>query len=121
MTYGIRNPERLGEGAIIPPMIHPLSKYWEQPDRSRITIDATHAMMDKKAFDELHTYSTSQPSGVYEGKMWKSQKWVWDSPQIAIERGYATRKFLDEWFLHWYGPSNHPGYCSTNIRKILIV
>lgn len=121
MTYGIRNPDRLNGGAIIPPMTHPLSKHWNQPDRSLIILDDKYALMSKEVFDKLHEYSTSIPTGVYEGKMWKAQKWIWEGDEIAIERGWAIRKFLDEWFLRWYGLSNRPGYCSTNQREILLV
>lgn len=120
MTYSVRNPDRLGAGATIPPIVHPMGKHWDQPDRSKIVIDAKTAVMDRATFDALHEYSTSYPSGVYEGKMWKAQKWVWVGTPLAIERNYAVRKFLGEWFLRWYGPSARPGYVSTNQREIII-
>lgn len=95
----------------IPDMVHPLSKGWfEQPKREDITIDDTSALMSEKSFKMLHEYSTSQPSGVYEGKMWKAHwyelidgKKVWD------------------WYLCWYGLSTKPGSVSNNSRKIIIV
>lgn len=54
----------------IPPMMHELGRYWEQPDRSEIEVDGTHALMSPAAFYALSDYSSSNPSGVYEGKMW---------------------------------------------------
>jgi hypothetical protein len=121
-TYSIRNPDRLGKDAIIPPMTHPMGRNWQQPDRSCIVIDGKHALMDQTAFDKLLEYNTSVPSGVYEGKMWRSQRWVWEpNDPVAINRGWALRKFLDEWYLHWFGPSDKPGMCSSHTRRILIV
>lgn len=120
MTFGVRNPDRLGAGAQIPPMIHPLGRHWQQPPRHHITVDDRHALMDRRAFEQLAEYSTSVPSGVYDGKMWKAQKWVWDGTPMEISRGYARRKFLDEWILRWYGPCDQPNACSINSRDILI-
>ncbi|MCK5613122.1 hypothetical protein KAR91_65215 [Candidatus Pacearchaeota archaeon] len=85
----------------IPKMIHPLSKHWEQPSRSTSLVDETHAVMDESTLKALHDYSCSQPSGVYDGKMWRS-------------------KIRDKWFLRWFGPSKNPEMCSTNTREILL-
>lgn len=122
MTYTVRNPDRLtGELVQIPPMVHPSGKYWDQPDRSRIVLDTRCAMMDRATFLALAEYTTTVPSGVYEGKMWKAQKWVWGGTPLEIGRGYAKRKMLDEWWLRWYGPSARPGYVLTHSREIIIV
>lgn len=122
MNYSIRNPERLGGGAVIPPIVHPSGRYWDQPDRSEIMIDATHAIMSKATFDKLLNYTLSSPSGIYEGKMWKSQRWEWDrASEIAVQRGYAQRIMFDEWYLHWFGSSDKPNMVSNNVRRIIIV
>jgi len=87
---------------LIPPMTHPLSQYWEQPNRFDIEVDETHALMGQTTFNLLHDYSNSQPTGAYEGKMWR-----------AFYR-------LDGWCLLWFGPSDKPDMVSVNARKILI-
>lgn len=86
----------------IPTIVHPLGEYWRQPDSSEITIDDTYALMSEKTFQALAEYSTSVPSGVYEGKMWK-------------KISGALR------FLMWYGISDKTDCCSINSRKIIIV
>ena len=89
---------------MIPEMTDPLGKHWPQPKRSKILIDDTHALMDKETFDQLLEYSSSLPSGVYEGKMWKKA--------FGLDH---------EWQLGWYGSSDSPGLCSVKFRVILIV
>jgi hypothetical protein len=98
----------------IPPITHPMGRNWPQPDRARILIDETHALMTKRTFDELKEYSASFPSGVYPGKMWKRHDGAFDPAFLA-----AGGK--PEWLLVWFG--NHPDtkYVSNNSRKILIV
>ncbi len=98
----------------IPPMTHELSKAWDQPSTDRIKIDDKYAAMDEKTFKELKEYSCSQPSGVYEGKMWKAN--------------YSRHKPLphqdpqpDIWYLCWFGFSEDPNCCSNNRREIKIV
>jgi hypothetical protein len=58
----------------IPEMIHPLGKYWEQPSKSEFTIDqlSDYAIMSEEVFKKFKNYSSSIPSGVYNGKMWVS-------------------------------------------------
>lgn len=87
----------------IPPMDDPLGFYWKQPTRDQIEIDDTHALMTAHAFDRLSEYTTTNPSGVYPGKMWRS-----------LCNG--------EWWLRWYGVvDGRPDLCSNNQRRILIV
>ena len=88
----------------IPVMLDPLGRHWDQPDPENILIDDTHALMSQSSFDQLANYSASQPSGVYDGKMWKSY--------FPLE---------DCWFLKWFGPCDSPNCCATNIREILIM
>lgn len=74
---------------------------WDQPNHEDILTDETHAVMSEKDFNALLDYSSSTPSGVYVGKMWKS-------------------KVRDSWYLRWYGPHELPDMCSNNHREILI-
>ncbi len=85
----------------IPPITHELGQYWDQPARESVLIDEKHALMTREVFNQLHEYSTSNPSGVYEGKMWKGNR--------------------DEfWVLRWY--SNYDDKeCQINTRRILIL
>lgn len=74
---------------IIPPITDPLGKYWQQPHRRFIELDDTHALMSEQTFKGLKEYSTSIPTGRYEGKMWK---------------GFIK----GEWYLVWLAPdTNH--------------
>ncbi|MGC2239159.1 MAG: hypothetical protein WA584_23590 [Pyrinomonadaceae bacterium] len=70
----------------IPPMTHVLSRHWEQPLTEDILLDEKHAMLSEADFRLLKDYSMSQPTGAYEGKMWKAQ-------------GF----FRDDKGLHWTG------------------
>lgn len=92
----------------IPPITDPMGKYWEQPDRREILIDDTHAVMTQRTFDKLAAYSASVPTGVYEGKMWKSNP--------ASDRGGKP-----EWYLIWFGKHPDPDKVSNNYRRILVV
>jgi hypothetical protein len=88
---------------IIPLITDPLGWHWGQPNPRRIICDNTTAQISQDNFDKLMNYSTSQPTGVYIGKMWKGQ--------------YE----LGGWYLAWYGPHPTPGYCSNNYRDIKIL
>lgn len=90
------------DGHPIPPITHPLGQHWRQPDRHRILIDDKTAVMTRADFNTLAEYSTSVPTGVYEGKMWK-------------------RHTPDGWYLVWFGFSQKPDCCSNNYRKIEVV
>ena len=88
----------------IPLITNPLGKYWQQPKVSEIEIDDTHALMEKWAFDLLLEYSSSIPSGVYVGKMWKRKR----------KNG--------EWLLVWFSKGDDAGtYLNNNYRIILDV
>ena len=86
---------------VIPAITHPLGSAWRAPNRADILVDDDHAIMEEKDFNELMEYSSSFPSGVYPGKMWKCKR-------------------NDEWFLRWYGDHPDPNMCSNHQRKILI-
>ncbi|TDX18517.1 hypothetical protein EDF88_1003 [Buttiauxella sp. BIGb0552] len=87
----------------IPPMTDPLGRHWQQPAAEAILIDDTFAVMDSQTFGALADYSSSVPSGVYLGKMWKT---------VASD----GRKFL-----RWYGIADDLRLCTCNQREILIV
>lgn len=93
----------------IPEITHPLGRYWEQPDRKLIQISPEHAYMSQKAFDELHEYSSSIPSGKYEGKMWKSHA-----------RWREGEKIIDQWSLVWYDVDPDPNMLSIKKRVIIV-
>lgn len=92
----------------VPPITDPLGKHWQQPKRENILVDNTHALMSKADFEKLLDYSLSQPSGVYEGKMWKCQR---------LGPRYEP---TGQWILRWFGVSDKPGYVSNHGRDILI-
>lgn len=86
----------------IPPVQHPMGRYWEQPDRRAIALDGTHALMELATFEALADYSGSIPSGVYPGKMWKCE-----GPGC--------------WYLRWFGiVPGRPEVCSNNQREIIL-
>lgn len=67
-------------------------------------------VMDERAFYELSDYSCSMPSGVYDGKMWRRCQGAHTS--LPKEQWH--------WFLCWFGPSDRPGMCSTNVLPLVI-
>lgn len=83
----------------IPQISDPLGKHWEQPKREDLTIAGGNVFMSISDFGKLRNYSSSVPSGVYVGKMWKAQR-----------RGI--------WFLCWFDVHPDPGYCSIKHLKI---
>lgn len=97
--------------AAIPPITHPMGKYWEQPPVESILVDETHALMDIKTFDALHDYSATIPTGAYPGKMWKRHDGAYDPRCHPAKR---------TWMLMWYGDHKDPEKVSINHRKILI-
>jgi len=92
---------------IIPPISDPQGKGWNQPSTEKIKIYDKTAVMCKETFDALNEYSTSIPTGVYPGKMWKVH--------------LKNVKNNDKWFLRWFGESKDPKYCSNHCREIIIV
>lgn len=105
--------EKIEASEPIPLMTHPLGQHWDQPDRSAIVIDDTHALMTRATFYELHDYSASNPTGAYEGKMWRRH-------DGAFDREFLAQGGKPEWLLCWYGRSDRPGYVSNNSRVIIL-
>lgn len=94
-------PDRIRKETTIPEMTHSLGAAWDQPRREHICVYDDVAIMDRKTLEGLNDYSASNPSGAYEGKMWR-------------------RQVRDKWFLCWYGPSDDPAKVSINTRPILL-
>jgi hypothetical protein len=87
----------------IPPMTDPLGRHWHMPLNIReVAMDDTHAWLTQLEVDALPEYSTSYPSGVYDGKCW------------LRDEGVAK-------YLCWYGPHPEPKKCSINFRSIITV
>lgn len=93
----------------IPPMTHPYGAHWDQPNREEILVDDKHALMTKRTFLQLSEYSYTNPTGTYEGKMWRARR-------------LETDPDLPEWYLKWFGLSfnGDPEMVSINRRIILI-
>lgn len=99
---------------IIPPITEPKGMNWEQPAASEILIDDTHAVMTLSTFVQLKEYSASNPTGAYEGKMWKRHNG-------AHDYDFIRRGGKPEWMLCWYGVSSKgPDFVSNNYRLILL-
>ena len=84
-------------------MTHELGRYWDAPNISEIEVDEESALMSESAFRKLKNYSSSIPSGVYEGKMWKCET-------------------KDGWYLRWYqNIPNNDKDCAILSRKIILI
>ncbi len=91
---------------IIPNITNKLGSYWFQPERKNILINENYAFMSEQTFKGLNEYSTSVPSGVYPGKMWRAD----------------TR--LNGWLLCWYGSvksDKYGTYCDIKKRTIQLM
>jgi hypothetical protein len=101
-------------------MTNPLGKYWEQPNREDILVDDTHAVMTRNAFNHLKEYSVTNPTGAYEGKMWKSRGRKAVKNDSDQDVGWV---WTDVYTLCWYGPDpkNEPGYVGNYYREILLI
>lgn len=97
----------------IPRITDPLGRHWDQPNRSDIILDETHALMSRKTFALLAEYSASNPTGVYEGKMWKRH-------DGAFDHRFLARGGRPVWLLCWYGRSELPEHVSNNSRIIIL-
>jgi hypothetical protein len=83
---------------MIPPITDPLGASWKQPKRENILIDGTHAVMSVGDFNSLLEYSSSIPSGVYPGKMWRRNDGL-------LDRQYLANGRVPVWLLCWYAES----------------
>ena len=111
----------------IPPVTDPLGKSWVQPKVEDITVYSDVAIMSLEDFNLLEDYSSSQPSGVYHGKMWKSCVEQFPNKKgIEYYREHGPLpedKTLWPWKLCWfsYDRTGNPKYLSNNYRLIRIV
>lgn len=88
---------------VIPIMTDPLSVHWRQPhDIRQMPMDDTHVLLSSAQVKQLAEYSTSYPTGTYDGKCWKAQKGK-------------------SWYLCWYGPHADPKKIGIEYRIILEV
>jgi len=95
---------------MIPPITDPLGQYWDQPPLTDIAVYNDIAIIEKHTLDRLAEYSTTIPTGAYEGKMWKSRQ------------GHGTPEGpAGPWYLCWYGPHNDPKMLSINRRPIRVL
>lgn len=99
---------------VIPPMTHPYGKYWDQPSTSDILLDDSHALMSRRTFESLREYSATNPTGAYEGKMWRRH-------DGAFDRGFLAAGGKPEWLLCWYGIDESADFVSNNSRKIILI
>jgi len=86
---------------VIPPITESIGRSWEQPDRSQVYVDDVNAYIAASEAKKLKRYDRSQPSGVYDGKMWVSARGTDD-------------------YLLWFEPTENPMCCATNYRKLVI-
>lgn len=113
----IKDNTLLIESHVIPPCTNELGKHFGMPKREDIVIDELYAYMTEITFNKLKEYSTSNPSGVYLGKMWKSR--------INISKEWGRIEWLKEnsedvWHLCWYGVATEKDYCNIYTRVITI-
>lgn len=90
-----------------------MGKHWEQPPIEDILVDDTHTVMTRSTFLQLKNYSRTNPTGAYQGKMWRREE-----PDL---REGSIKPTL--WLLCWFGPDprNEPGYVGNYYREILLI
>ncbi|MYM65465.1 hypothetical protein GTP45_01280 [Pseudoduganella sp. FT55W] len=85
----------------IPPMTDPLGLHWRQPaDIRSAPMDDEFVRLTSRQVAGLLEYSSSYPSGTYDGKCW-------------LRDGGAVQ------WLCWYGPHDEPGKISIEYRAVL--
>jgi len=55
----------------VPPITCELGKSWRQPNPHNFVWDDDCVAMSREDYERLHTYDCTDPTGIYEGKMWK--------------------------------------------------
>lgn len=95
----------------IPPITDPMGKHWKQPPTGSIGVTDTQAHMSRATFDQLAEYSASNPTGVYDGKMWRRHDGAFDRKCPPENR---------KWLLCWYGPATEPKMCTIHQREIVL-
>jgi hypothetical protein len=98
----------------IPPLVGYKYTSWKQPARDGIVIDPVYAIMSKSDFHGLMEYSTTIPSGVVVGKMWRRHNG-------AFDQGFIARGGKPIWLLCWYDVSERGiDWCTIKTRIILL-
>lgn len=93
---------------MIPQMTNPLGRHWRQPaDIRQAPMDDTHVLLTPRRIAGLPEYSSSYPSGTYDGKCWK--RYGEDGEGQAF------------WYLCWYQPHPTPGKIGVGFRIVLEV
>lgn len=83
---------------MIPPMTHPWGRAWSQPDHSAWLFDDDCVVLPRSDYLLLGEYVTSQPTGVYPGKVWRSND-VFGRPVV---RWFAEVEGLPDFCrTHW--------------------
>lgn len=117
LRTGLAAGELLVDGTqdVIPDITDEMGNSWNQPSRfslifhmvpewpGRPAMKPKAVYMSKASCNILSEYSSSTPSGVYPGKMWKG---FWD----------------DTWYLVWYtAVEGEPGFCKVHMCPILLL
>jgi hypothetical protein len=98
-----------------PPLESPYGpNAWPQPAAESIEIDDTHALMTRATFDALMEYSSTVPSGVYPGKMWRRNNARLPAPDV-----YSVAQ-PPEWLLCWF-ERDGAEHCRISRREVLLV
>jgi hypothetical protein len=109
-ALGIAAMERIDRDActrrradrMIPPITDPLGCHWRQPAREDVLVDDERAVLSCGTYQQLEEHSSTIPSGVFPGKMWKAM--------------YGDRAYF-----RWFGiVDERTDVCSNNEREIRI-
>lgn len=87
----------------IPAITDPLGRSWRNPQGvHEAVMDDEFVWLTHAQVDDLHEYSSSYPTGTYDGKCWKR----------ARDDG--------GWWLCWFGPCPIPGRIAIEYRNIIV-
>lgn len=100
---------------VVPAIELDLGRNWSQPTRDflnfhmapeqpgSLVLKPKAVYMTKRTMEELREYSSTTPTGVYPGKMWRGH---WD----------------DTWYLLWFSEvKSDPNMCAVNSCPILLL
>lgn len=116
VTIHVPEGDTLAPGTQVVPAIElDLGRNWPQPTRNALYfhmapeneknpgLKPKAVYMTKQTMEELREYSSSTPTGVYPGKMWRGH---WD----------------DTWYLLWFSEAkSDPNMCAVNSCPILLL
>jgi hypothetical protein len=93
---------------VIPEMTDPRGKHWQQPaDIRDADMDSTFVRLTQRQVADLPEYSSSYPSGMYDGKCW-------------LREGEDEEERTVRW-LCWYEPHSDPKKIGIGFREISII